>query len=100
GLEGHCVNWNRIGTDLQDSLAIIADALQLTPGQRHLPRHLENLILQRGRAEVRDQDVHFRAAAPCCLITLTFSAAFAWKGLFMSAHCWLNFSASGMFFSW
>src|SRR5579863_9485167 len=97
GLERDGVHANFAGLHLSDAVAVVSNPLQAALGQ-HLPGgHVEDLVLERRRPEVRDQDVHYFTARYWLLMTATFLAACAWKLLLMAAHCWLNFSASTMF---
>ena len=93
GLEGHGVDGGAAGVDFADGVAVVRDALQAAARQRALRRHLEHLVLERGRAEIRDKNVHFWIWN-CALITLRFRCARAWNGPWMAAHCWLNLMAS------
>ena len=58
GLEGHRIHRNAAGAEPLDGFAIIPHALEPSAAQHLLGGHLQNLVLQRRGAQVRNQEVH------------------------------------------
>ena len=61
-LKRHRVDPNRARLNLGDRFPIVADSLEPPRGERLFRRHVQDLIFERSRAEVRNQDIHLFAA--------------------------------------
>ena len=73
------------GGNPRDGLAIVAHAFEASSGQHGLGRHLDHLVFDRSRSQVRYQKVHL-IPWNCVLMPCRFLAAVAWNGPLMAAQ--------------
>ena len=57
-LECHGIHRHAAGADLFDGFPVVAHALEAAPAEHLFRRHLQNLVLQRRGAQIRNEQVH------------------------------------------